>query len=46
MVSFDKFKIDIKEVHTDGDIKKLTSSMQTSLNLFSSKILELSTFKS
>eukprot|EP00347_Sterkiella_histriomuscorum_P015972 403354991 len=44
-VSFDTYKIFISDVQSDSDVKKMSSSMQTSLNLFSSKILKLSTYK-
>jgi|LauGreDrversion4_2_1035121.scaffolds.fasta_scaffold21489_3 hypothetical protein len=36
--------IRVKDVKTDGDIKEMTQSLQTSLNLFSSKILKISAF--
>jgi hypothetical protein len=32
-------------VKTDGDIKEMVQSLQTSLNLFSSKILKISSFR-
>ncbi len=37
--------IRIKNVKTDGDVKEMTQSLQTSINLFSSKILKISAFK-
>ena len=40
----DKYLITISDLQTDGVIKNLGKSMQTSLNLFSSKILKLSTY--
>jgi hypothetical protein len=36
--------IRVKDVKTDGDIKEMTQSLQTSINLFSSKILKLSAY--
>jgi hypothetical protein len=32
-------------VKTDGDIKEMVQSLQTSLNLFSSKILKISAYR-
>jgi hypothetical protein len=35
----------VKDVKTDGDIKEMSQSIQTAINLFSSKTLKLASFK-
>ena len=35
----------VKDVETDGDIKLMPQSIQTAINLFSSKIMKMSSYK-
>ena len=45
LIQLDRYQIRIKDVKTDGDIREMTQSLQTSINLFSSKILKMSSLK-